>query len=116
MKPIGLKSSHGTLRGKARVRSYATSMGMTSPKGASRFPVDAQRTGYGGTSPGNVPHRSVRKTSACGVIPHSSSHRKQGRKSGSTASNGSERYGPARLVGFESRLLTGEDRADLGLE
>jgi hypothetical protein len=69
MKPIGLESSHGTMRGKARERSYAASMGMTCPKGASRFPVEAQRTGYDGTSPGNVPHRSVRKTSVCGVIP-----------------------------------------------
>jgi hypothetical protein len=54
---------------------------VTCPKGASRLPVEAQRTGYGGTSPGNVPHRSVRKTSVCGVIPRSSSQWKQGLKS-----------------------------------
>ena len=51
------------------------------PEGSSLFPVEAQRTGYGGTWPGNVPHRSVRKTSVCGVIPLSSSQRKQGLKS-----------------------------------
>lgn len=60
---------------------HAHSIGTTSPKGALRTSVEAQITGYGGTSLGNAPHRSVKNTSVCGTIPRSSSHAKHGRDS-----------------------------------
>src|SRR6185437_11614926 len=59
---------------------HAPSIETTCPNGTLRASIEAQITGYGGASLGNVPHRSVRNTSACGIMQFSLSHSKHGRK------------------------------------
>ena len=61
--------------------TQAASIETTCPNGARRLSVDAQTTGYGAASSGNVPQRSVRKTSVWGTMPRLLSQSKHGRKS-----------------------------------
>src|SRR3954468_3198925 len=66
---------------KGRLRTQAASIETNCPKGARRFSVEAQITGYGGASLGKVPQRSVRNTNVAGTMLRSRSQSKQGRKS-----------------------------------